>query len=113
MSDLAIKLREIAAITTNKWNKKGATLENSYLNQAADLIEQQQQRIVELEAQMPKWISVDEELPDNPKEVLGLLSSGMLRICKYCKNKNIWMEAMSYERLYTVTRWMPQPPEGE
>lgn len=55
MSDLAIKLREMAANTTNKRNKERATLEYYYLNQAADLIEQQQKRIVDLENQVAYW----------------------------------------------------------
>lgn len=83
------------------------------ISDALTVIEQLRQRVQELEAQVPKWISVEDELPYEPKEVLGLLSSGTLRVLKYCQNNNIWMEAMSYERIYTVTNWMqPQPPKG-
>lgn len=40
------------------------------LNEAADLIEQQHKRITELEAQLPKWVSVDKDLPEANQEVL-------------------------------------------
>lgn len=36
--------------------------------EAADLIEQQDARIKELEAKVPRWIPVTEQLPEAPKE---------------------------------------------
>lgn len=49
MSDLVKKLRKIAVSTTEKYKSEGASLDNSYLTHAADLIEQLQAQIAELE----------------------------------------------------------------
>lgn len=79
---------------------------NVLFEDAADIIESLSER---LEAAQPKWISVEERLPDEPGEVLICLF-GKTCVAWYHKNRCFetgsglvwWMRS-------DVTHWMPLP----
>lgn len=79
---------------------------------AADLIEQQAERIEELEAKAPRWIPVTEKIPPDQEEVLVLTRSknGVRNV-----DKGYWAIAHFIHRgRAVVTHWMPLPeaPKG-
>ena len=84
---------------------------------ASNLIEQLQQRVVELEAQVPKWVSVEDELP--PKDVWVLWIDGKQTMtphnatCHIDKIDNRGECLVNY--IHNYSHWMPlpQPPKGE
>ena len=95
------------------------------LAEAADLIEAQAKEIEKLRAQLPRWIPVEERLPELQSwgastVVLGLIKSENapslnklhdLTLCVYCDN-GIWSMPGRY---VAITHWMPlpEPPEEE
>ena len=102
------------------------------LEKAADRLENQnahiaalQQEIEKLRAQLPRWIPVEDRLPELQSwgastEVLGLIKSENapslnelydLTLCVYCDN-GIWSMPGRY---VAITHWMPlpEPPEVE
>ena len=102
------------------------------LAEAADRLENQnahiaalQQEIEKLRAQLPRWIPVEERLPELQSwgastVVLGLIKSKNapslnklydLTLCVYCDN-GIWSMPGRY---VAITHWMPlpEPPEVE
>ena len=70
----------------------------------------------ELRARMPKWISVDEKLPQNFISVLGYMTDAgefpPVREC-YTVGNAFFFPALG--DVHPVSRWceMPQPPKGE
>ena len=102
------------------------------LTEVADRLENQnahiaalQQEIEKLRGQLPRWIPVEERLPElqnwgASEVVLGLIKSENapslnklhnLTLCVYCDN-GIWSMPGRY---VAITHWMPlpQPPEVE
>lgn len=95
------------------------------LAEAANLIEAQAKEIEKLRAQLPRWIPVEERLPELQKwgastVVLGLIKREIapslnklhnLTLCVYCDN-GIWSMPGRY---VAITHWMPlpEPPEVE
>ena len=80
-----------------------------------------------LRASAPKWISVNDRLPDN-KEYDWVLAqvvedNGFMHIptvMEYRQSKNDWFEETygwlsDHNGAFTVTHWMPlpEPPKGE
>ena len=70
----------------------------------------------QLEAQVPKWISVEERLPEEPGEVLMVLYGRVCIAWYHCDGRfesgsgYVWTAGMG-----EVTHWMPlpEPPKGE
>ena len=64
----------------------------------------------ELKASAPKWISVDDRLPEQGEEAICIAADGDMMIGKYTEWG--WMFPCYFEDL---THWMPlpQPPKGE
>lgn len=64
--------------------------------------------IQQLEAKVPKWISVKESLPEKHRRVLGVYCMGVFEM--YYDGKYWRIDEMSFD---TVTHWMPlpEPPE--
>lgn len=92
---------------------------------AADLIEQQAARIAELEAKVPRWIPVEERLPENGVPVLvNYIGNNYGKyhpdaIAVWTDYGCFWWEG-SLEDCYAevampITHWMPLPgwPEEE
>lgn len=95
------------------------------LAEAADRIEAQAKEIEKLRGQVPRWIPVEERLPElqswgASEVVLGLIKSENapslnklhnLTLCVYCDN-GIWSMPGRY---VAITHWMPlpEPPEVE
>lgn len=95
------------------------------LTEAADRIEAQAKEIENLRAQLPRWIPVEDRLPELQSwgastVVLGLIKSENapslnelydLTLCVYCDN-GIWSMPGRY---VAITHWMPlpEPPEVE
>lgn len=93
------------------------------LTEAADRIEAQAKEIEKLRGQLPRWIPVEERLPelqswDASTVVLGLIKSENapslnklhnLTLCVYCDN-GIWSMPGRY---VAITHWLPlpEPPE--
>ena len=75
------------------------------------------QRVKELEAQVPKWISVEDELP--PKDVWVLWLDGEQTMAPYNDARHIDKIDNRGEcvvnYIHNYTHWMPlpQPPKGE
>lgn len=94
------------------------------LKQAANLIEQQQQRIAELEDQVPKWVKLEDDLPKYGVPVL-LKIQGIVQEVTYMRDGSDvsldWFEPFHYEDEECVIfishdaeiEWLPLPPKGE
>ena len=108
---------------------------------AADALEAADKRIEELEAQMPKWVSVEDKLPEESGEYtvyiqmgtgvevpdfLGSNDLSYVTSVYFKKRQKLWFD--EYEESYNadlslvdtandfhVTHWMelPEPPKGE
>jgi len=65
--------------------------------------------IQQLEAAQPKWISVEERLPEPEKDVLVLYRGKYRCIGYYSEDCGLWIinDAPTYDE--TVTHWMPLP----
>ena len=127
--ELVNALREHAEWTEgNQWETPITLCDD--LTEAADRLENQnahiaalQQEIEKLRAQLPRWIPVEERLPElqswgASEVVLGLIKSENapslnklhnLTLCVYCDN-GIWSMPGRY---VAITHWMPlpEPPE--
>lgn len=95
------------------------------LTEAADRIETQAKEIEKLRAQLPRWIPVEDRLPELQSwgastVVLGLIKSENapslnelydLTLCVYCDN-GIWSMPGRY---VAINHWMPlpEPPKEE
>ena len=87
------------------------------------LIQDLRRENAELRARMQEWISVTERLPDNKEHdwVLAQVveDNGYMHIPKvmeYRQSKNDWFEETygwlsEHNGAFTVTHWMPIPPE--
>ena len=64
----------------------------------------------ELRASAPKWISVEDRLPEQGEEAICIAADGDMMIGKYTEWG--WMFPCYFEEL---THWMPipEPPKGE
>lgn len=101
------------------------SLANAYskLVEGDKLIKQLQKRITELEAQVPKWISVDDRLPDTcAYGVNGILidvsdivvtnqGAAVLFDGYWCEVG--WDSHDLGKRIQGVTHWMPLPSKGD
>ena len=91
-------------------------LANAYskIVESRKLIEQQQQRIEELEAQVPRWISVEDELPEHhnlySEWVLGKNNKfsypKVVRIIQ-CGGDRVWQDTSG--ACVVVHKWIPLP----
>lgn len=87
----------------------------NYIRQLENQIGELTEKVAQLEAAQPKWISVDERLPDEPGEVLACVY-GRICIAWYsnrCFETPSGMEFYACEN--AVTHWMPvpEPPKDE
>lgn len=75
--------------------------------------------IEHLEAKVPKWISVKEQLPDSGRNILTVNGHGVIRVMAlwgYAGEKWKWIEDKKFKYYNDITHWMPlpEPPkEGE
>lgn len=78
--------------------------------------------IQRLEAQVPKWISVEERLPENKQMVIGFTPCDGYMFVGYYREEQNWKQwyivtAMRSTKYVTkkVTHWMPlpEPPKEE
>ena len=71
----------------------------------------------ELRARVPKWISVDDRLPEDDSDVLAYSSIGEeSRIYPACYSNGVWFDCVfNAPATDTTTHWMPlpKPPKGE
>lgn len=81
----------------------------AYIHQLENHIGELTEKVAQLEAAQPKWISVEERLPDEPGEVLACVY-GRICIAWY---SNRCFETPSGMVFYAcenaVTHWMPLP----
>ena len=86
------------------------------MRDAADLIEQQQAEIERLKAEVPKWISVEERLPEDGEWVYCVCRVGeqyeypnvAYLMVSYDASGGWWLDE-SPETEITVTHWMRLP----
>ena len=79
--------------------------------------------IRQLEAQVPKWISAEERLPEVSVRLLAYEYSAALLVydgehmheAYYCHTTKMWHDASDEDHIIDVTHWMPlpEPPKGE
>ena len=79
---------------------------------AADLIEAQAAEIEKLKAQVPRWIPVEERLPEQDVPVLARFEDG--RIPRQSPdivlwNGHGWMHWHLHRNVCGITHWMPLP----
>ena len=79
---------------------------------AADLIEAQAAEIEKLKAQVPRWIPVEERLPEQDVPVLARFEDG--RIPRQSPdivlwNGRGWMHVHLHRNVCGITHWMPLP----
>lgn len=69
------------------------------------------QHIAALESQLPRWISVEERLPDASERVQAVLG---FNIKTRCTEARLYFDDTKFDG-WAVTHWMtlPLPPEGE
>ena len=79
---------------------------------ATDLIEQQAARIAELEAKVPRWIPVEERLPEQDIPVLAWFEDGLISRQSpdiVLWNGHGWMHWHLHRNVCGITHWMPLP----
>ena len=86
--------------------------QNEYFSAAADLIEAQAAESEELKAQVPRWIPVEERLPEQDVPVLARFEDG--RIPRQSPdivlwNGRGWMHVHLHRNVCGITHWMPLP----
>lgn len=72
--------------------------------------------IRQLEARVPRWIPVEERLPDIDEEVLVCTNEGLYKVAQYSGADKFWtleLNQMVWGMVAGVTHWMPlpEPPE--
>lgn len=65
--------------------------------------------INELEAKTPRWISVEDDLPEKDTEVMVYDKGGLFGLAYY-DSAGTWH---SYATCYRITHWMPLPEAPE
>ena len=90
------------------------------LKNALDEIESLRQQLADAQAQIPRWIPVEERLPEEGVEVLCLLETEGDPIQRVCLRQETtvngvhwhyeWEPLYSYPYYMEPTHWMPLPP---
>lgn len=79
---------------------------------AADLIEAQAAEIEKLKAQAPRWIPVEERLPEQDVPVLAWFEDGLISRQSpdiVLWNGHGWMHWHLHRNVCGITHWMPLP----
>ena len=79
---------------------------------AADLIEAQAAEIEKLKAQVPRWIPVEERLPEQDVPVLAWFEDGLISRQSpdiVLWNGHGWMHRHLHRNVCGITHWMPLP----
>lgn len=78
------------------------------------LIERLQNRIAELEAQVPKWVSVDDELPKKDGDYICYRPCQPNQFAIRSFKKDRRLDNNGFSGVYDVSHWMlPQPPKEQ
>ena len=83
-----------------------------YIQQLEHKIGELTEKVALLEAAQPKWISVEERLPDVGEKVMvcgvknGMQVGTFRMITRYGKNRRWWWKN---DTILEVTHWMPMP----
>ena len=87
------------------YTEKGARMTEKDL-----IIQDLRRENAELRARVPKWISVDDRLPESKEEAICINADGDMMIGTYTEWG--WMFPYYFEKL---THWMPmpEPPKGK
>ena len=77
----------------------------------SDISLQDMQMAIAALREQPRWISVQEKLPESNDKVLAFTLSGKYAVARYDQRRRCWIAAGNL----TVTHWMPLPdvPEVE
>ena len=67
---------------------------------------------------MPKWISVKDELPPRERNILAVNGHGRIKILAFWKKEEkrwTWIEDSRFTHWNDITHWMPlpEPPDDE
>lgn len=92
---------------------KGCPYENDY-HDPDELMADALELIEELEKKVPKWISVEERLPDNDDYYLTYTTEYTCEVYRY-DGDGEWVTAWDDTANHDITHWMPLPvpPEEE
>lgn len=90
----------------------------AYIQQLEDHIGDITKKVEQLEAQVPKWISVHAGLPGMQKNVVFITTSGLMMVGKFShigKTGAIWFRSGRGKSnvTYRATHWMPLPEAPE
>ena len=85
-----------------------------HLGQCQERIEELETKIKKLEQAQPKWISVDDELPEANFTFLAIMNHGAVYTMRLpvLLSKNKLTETSRFTREH-VTHWMPLPEQPE
>lgn len=79
-----------------------------YIQQLENHIGELTEKVAQLEAAQPKWISVEERLPEEGETVLCYYESDLMGVCT--RLHEIWEDSYGYwESDDAITHWMPLP----
>lgn len=101
----------------NNWEKGGCFNERgrdalAYIKQLENHIGELTEKVAQLEAAQPKWISVEERLPNAGEKVIvrgvknGMQVGAFSGITRHEKNRRWWWKKNT---ILEVTHWMPIP----
>ena len=86
---------------------------NNYITDLEYEIRRLKERLIEVEAKLPKWILVGERLPEEYRSVLICIDNFYVGYGHYANHS--WYEDNAPLELHgeTVTHWMPRPEKPE
>lgn len=85
---------------------------DALIRDAIDLIEAQAAEIEKLKAQVPRWIPVEERLPEQDVPVLAWFEDGLISRQSpdiVLWNGHEWMHRHLHRNVCGITHWMPLP----
>ena len=94
-----------------RWSKEPFCVD-ALIRDAAELIEAQAAEIEKLKAQVPRWIPVEERLPEQDVPVLAWFEDGLISRQSpdiVLWNGHGWMHRHLHRNVCGITHWMPLP----
>lgn len=97
------------------WADKPADVQDADIEAFSRNVEMIREYIQQLESLVPRWISVEERLPEKGDVVLAMWH-GEMEFARYAPHRLGWYNlATRYDSPNAVTHWMPlpEPPKEE
>jgi len=111
-AELINKLKILRGAILNPNHRTGEYVDKRFadvVSDAADALEATEQRIAELEAQLPKWTMLKDEMPNPHTKVLvsGIEAINNTRVYKVMVNDNGTLRPTDYAPSIMWDCWMP------